>query len=305
MRKLDRASVKIPPSLANPHAAVSAEKTEAVSYYGARTPWTATYSSFSFKHYKARDVKAALRQLAGGNCAYCESKIGAVGAREVEHYRPKGGIDGTANHPGYWWLAHNWNNLLPTCRDCNKSLRQHIVAPGMTRAQVEDILSRTPKGNYGKATQFAIRGVRAVSDSCSLEAEDPLLIDPCRRDPGNELRWDFSTELTLIEPKEVEINRPSLYGEYTIKTCGLNRAELVLDRIPTLRPMRTLRTHIINRLNQWDGSQVDLDDIMKEVEVLTAHAHPEQPYAGMAAAYIRDFEEELNRWRAERGFPTF
>lgn len=304
MRKLNRASVLIPPSLGTPSTAVSDEKTNASTYYNGRIPWRADYTSYPFKYYKGRDVKAALRELAGGNCAYCESKIGAVGAREVEHYRPKGGIEGLGTHPGYWWLAHDWDNLLPTCRDCNKSLRQHIVTPGMTRTQVETLLSKTPKDSYGKATQFDVRGVRVVSETCKLEDEDPLLIDPCRRDPDNELHWDFSTELTLIEPKSTGTG-PSPYGAYTIRTCVLNRAELVLDRIPVVRQMRMLRTHIIDRLNQWDGTDAELQDINREVDVLVAFSDPDQPYAGMAAAYIRDFREELDRWRIACGLPPF
>lgn len=304
MRKLNRTSVLIPPSLGTPSAAVSDEKTNASTYYNGRMPWKADYTSYSFKQYKGRDVKAALRKLAGGNCAYCESKIGAVGAREVEHYRPKGGIEGLGTHSGYWWLAHDWDNLLPTCRDCNKSLKQHIVTPGMTTAQVEALLSKTPKDCYGKATQFDVRGVRAISKTCKLEDEDPLLIDPCRRDPDNEVHWDFSTELTLIEPKNTATG-PSPYGIYTIRTCALNRAELVLDRIPVVRQMRMLRTNIIDRLNQWNGMDAELQSIKREVEVLVAFSDPDQPYAGMAAAYVRDFREELDRWRIARGLPPF
>lgn len=304
MRKLDRANVTPPNSLSQPSNGVSAEKVNAATYYGERTPWKTSYTSFSFRHYKGDDVQASLRQLAGGNCAYCESKIGAVGAREVEHYRPKGRIQGLATHSGYWWLAHSWDNLLPTCRDCNKSLRQHIVTPGMSKAEVEVLLSKAPRTSYGKAAQFEIRGTRAVSSACNLAAEDPLLIDPSRCDPSKELCWDFSTELTLIKPKEGE-NGPSIYGDYTIKTCALNRAELVLDRIPILHMMRALRTHIVNRLNRWNNSQADLDDIISEVNILVAHTHPEQPYAGMAAAYVEDFRQELDRWRVTKGLPAF
>ena len=304
MRKLDRTAVPKPTSLAQPSVAVNTEKADAANYYSGLMPWKASYKSYSFKHYKGRDVKAALRQLAGGNCAYCESKIGAVGAKEVEHYRPKGEVEGLATHTGYWWLAHDWDNLLPTCRDCNKSLRQHIVTSGMTKNEVEILLSKTPRDNHGKATQFAIRGTRAVSDACNLAAEDPLLIDPCRRDPSRELCWNFSTELTLIEPKQ-GVNGPSAYGAYTIRTCALNRAELVLDRIPALQTMRVLRTHIINRLSLWNGLQAELTDIMNEVDVLVTHAAPEQPYAGMAAAYVDEFREELDRWRIMRGLPPF
>lgn len=304
VRKLDRSGVVAPPSLAGSSIAVTNEMANAVTYYAAHTPWAAHYTAYKFTQYRAPDVKAALRQLAGGNCAYCECKIGAVGAREVEHYRPKGGITNVVNHPGYWWLAHRWDNLLPTCRDCNKSLRQHIVQPGMTEAEVLELLTERPAVSYGKANQFDVLGPRAVGNGCNLDSEDPLLIDPCRRDPANHLTWDFSAELTLIEPKAGD-GGYSLYGSYTIRTCALNRAELVLDRIPPLRPMRALRTHIINRLNGWAGDGDDLADILAEAEALSAFTEHDQPFAGMAAAFVRDFEEELDRWRVAQGLAPF
>lgn len=267
-------------------------------------PWTVHHTSYQFRNYRGPDVKKALRQLAGGNCAYCESKIGAVGAREVEHYRPKGGIAGIALHPGYWWLANRWDNLLPTCRDCNKSLRQHIVTAGMTEAEVLDLLVNRAAVSFGKANQFEIRGQRAVGSGCDLDLEDPLLIDPCRTDPSEHIAWDFSVELTLIEPVLVAGNY-SVYGVYTIQTCALNRAELVLDRIPALRPMRVIRTRIIDRLNRWAGDAGQLADILLECETLSSFAGHDQPYAGMAAAFIRDFADELDRWRVSQGLPPF
>lgn len=304
LRKLDRASVAAPLSLAGPSQAVANEIAGANAYYRARVPWTAADISYTFRSYRGSDVKVALRQLAGGNCAYCESKIGAVGAREVEHYRPKGGITNLAGHPGYWWLAYRWDNLLPTCRDCNKSLRQHIVAVGMTEAQVLMLQGKRAAASFGKANQFDIRGTRAVGSGCSLTLEDPLLIDPCRNDPSQHITWDFSAELTLIEPVLGE-GGYSAYGVYTIRACALNRAELVLDRIPALRPMRVLRTRLINRLNRWTGDAAELADILDECKGLSSFAEHDQPYAGMAAAFIRDFEDELDRWRISQGLPLF
>jgi uncharacterized protein (TIGR02646 family) len=297
-------SVPVPPSLAEPSQAVVNEIANATAYYGARVPWTATYVSYQFRNYREPDVKIALRKLAGGNCAYCESKIGAVGAREVEHYRPKGGITDLATHPGYWWLAHRWDNLLPTCRDCNKSLRQHIVTAGMTEAQVLELQGMRAATSFGKANQFEIRGERAIGSGCNLDLEDPLLIDPCQIDPSRHVTWDFSFELTLLEPVLGE-GGYSVYGAYTIRTCALNRAELVLDRIPALRPMRALRTRLINRLNGWNGDVGELSDILLECETLSSFAEHDQPYAGMAAAFIRDFEDELDHWRVSQGLPPF
>lgn len=297
MRKLDRSVVAAPASLTG--AAASTEMANAVAHYAARVPWLAHHTAFKFKKYSNDEVNAALRSLSGGKCAYCETKIFASGAREVEHYRPKGRIRGIAGHPGYWWLAHDWDNLLPTCRDCNKRLFQHIIGPGMTRAEVEALISTKAGSTHGKHDQFEILGTRAVGDACCLVQEDALLIDPCRRDPANDIDWDFSGELTLVHAK-VGAGVPSPYGAYTIRTCALNRAQLVLDRIPPLNLIKAAKIRIVDRLNRWAGSADELDDIMAEVDGLSAFAEPDQPYAGMAAAFIREFEAELDAWFASR-----
>lgn len=300
---MDRGVVATPKSFADPSAAVRDEATLAVAYYKVRLPWTGTHTAYNFECYRPDDVKNALRALAGGNCAYCESKIGAVGAAEVEHYRPKGGVANLPAHPGYWWLALAWENLLPTCRDCNKSLRQHIVQPGMTRAEVEALLDRRARDSHGKAEQFDILGTRAVGATCNHDVEDPLLINPCSKDPSDHLKWDFAAELTLIEPAPTA-GGFSRYGAYTIKTCALNRAKLVLDRIAPMRLMRSLRDDIFRRLNRWSGNQSEFASILESVNVLAEFAKPDAAYAGMAAAYIREVEDEIGRWRIQRGFPA-
>jgi hypothetical protein len=48
-------------------------------------------------------------------CAYCEERIKTY----IEHYRPKGSVQGS-RHGGYYWLCYEWSNLLPACHECNK-----------------------------------------------------------------------------------------------------------------------------------------------------------------------------------------
>lgn len=69
--------------------------------------------------------------------------------------------------------------------------------------------------------------------------------------------------------------------------------------------MRALRTRIINRLNSWGGGAAELADILLEAETLSTFAEHDQPYAGMAAAFVRDFEDELDRWRINQGLAPF
>jgi hypothetical protein len=75
-------------------------------------------------------------------CAYCERLISGYYG-DAEHYRPKGAVtcsNGagdlvraacklpdarrpgkfvTVSHPGYFWLAYDWRNLMPSCVYCN------------------------------------------------------------------------------------------------------------------------------------------------------------------------------------------
>jgi hypothetical protein len=78
-----------------------------------------------------------LKKLFSGKCAYCETFIEQNHPGAVEHFRPKGAVSdedfnvvrigsgaNQINHPGYYWLAYEWLNLLPACYDCN-TFRYH------------------------------------------------------------------------------------------------------------------------------------------------------------------------------------
>ncbi len=73
--------------------------------------------------YKHKEVKTALCKLYHNKCAYCEGKIPEGFSERIDHFRPKNGIgkgeDKIKNHKGYYWLAYEWTNLLPTCEKCN------------------------------------------------------------------------------------------------------------------------------------------------------------------------------------------
>lgn len=101
---------------------------------------------FSFSVYKHADVKERLEELFHGKCAYCESRYSSTRPMDVEHYRPKGRVAESEGHPGYYWLAAEWTNLLPSCIDCNRrrnqfderlqdlrSLRKQDQFPGLAR----------------------------------------------------------------------------------------------------------------------------------------------------------------------------
>jgi hypothetical protein len=85
------------------------------------------------------EVKGALAVLFGGKCAYCESVFDERRQLEVDHFRPlynSLGLDGAPSPDHYWWLAYDWENLLPSCVECaqRKGARDsRSAAPGRAR----------------------------------------------------------------------------------------------------------------------------------------------------------------------------
>jgi hypothetical protein len=142
-----------------------------------------------------------------GKCAYCESLIAADQPGDLDHFRPKNRItnadgrpvlirDGNGKeipHPGYYWLAYDWRNLLPSCEDCNRPSRQKT------------------KKLIGKWDQFPVRGAHAQNPGDEAH-EQPLIINPTIQDPTDHLSVDATG---VLVPKTDE-------GATCIELFGLN-----------------------------------------------------------------------------------
>jgi hypothetical protein len=207
-----------------------------------------------------------------GKCAYCETLITANQPGDVEHYRPKGRITDSSNrrvlikdaagvdvpHPGYYWLAYDFANLLPGCMDCN----------------------RPSSGNsggvlIGKWDQFPVNGMHATNPGEEMQ-EDPLIINPINDDPENHLEID---NLGLLNHKTAK-------GEMTIKTLGLNlRQGLVEERKRTYDAVKnSARLFLIALAMRADGSQ-HFDEMQK-------HKNGMRPYAIAGRKALKDFKNE-------------
>ena len=288
-----------PPSLLA--AATLRQAQDAEAYYDT---WVTGQASFvEFTRYKENDVQQALRKMFKWKCAYCERQL-EKGSFEVEHYRPKGAVDG-CDHPGYWWLALEWTNLLPTCAACNKGLLQHIVTSDMQLAEVEALQAKRPTDLHGKRTQFPVSLSRLEAKSHDHFAEGPLLIDPTRTDPAPELRWRSDCVFSVVEPATSALG-PSVIGAETIKCVALNRIDLVENRTQVLERLRTQRIQIMDALER---AVVGADSVTINAAIQTAllriadmklSGEANQPYAGMARAFVRSFASEFESWAAAR-----
>ncbi|MBX5165310.1 MULTISPECIES: hypothetical protein [unclassified Rhizobium] len=277
-------------------AAAKAEQNAAEIYYNAWRPGMAAYGKF--KAYAGNDVIDALRKLFHGKCAYCERAI-EKGTREVEHYRPKGGV-GEPDHPGYWWLAHSWTNLLPTCGPCNKGLKQHLVTVDMTIEDVEALQAKPAAKLAGKANNFPVGTTRLTAKSDDHTIEQPRLLDPTRCEPNNYLRWSHASDFSIITPRSVA-GQPSIEGDETIRCLALNRVGLVEARTKQLNILRGQRVRIMDSLEATlelpEAAQVPaLQMVLRSVEDMQLHCSPDKEFAAMATAFVAAFRKELEEW---------
>ena len=279
MRFVDRNTVGRPVFL-GPAGGAQDELRQARAHYAGANPKT-----YEFKAYREDSIKAALESLFHGKCAYCESSYKAVGPVDVEHYRPKGKVEEEPTHVGYWWLAADWENLLPACLDCNRRRRHRVATPNMTQADL--IAAR--RASVGKKDAFPIRGHRAFGEADDITAEDPLLIDPTRSDPAQHLAWPVDNSLSVV----VAVDRgglPDQYGDASIKCYALNRHGLVEARTAVLGRLKLDRDHMTRLLDialelSNPERQKLIDEAMTVRAQLESQCAPDQPYSALAKVF--------------------
>jgi uncharacterized protein (TIGR02646 family) len=247
VRRLNRGPC--PHSLDGPQSRGGRETVRAIDFFS--DSGNAKKRFEAFESYRSSDVSAALREMGGGKCAYCEGRYDATAPADREHFRPKGEVlleDGTTTKPGYYWLAAAWLNLLPSCYDCNR-VREH--ADG----------SKSGKGSRFPLADEKKRAARPGDET----REAPLLIDPSSEDP--EMHVDFSDEGICTATTS--------RGLASVEVYGLNRIDLVANRRRYLLRIRAQLT----RYRFWrslvvqhprdesllDGAEFELKELMRFV----------------------------------------
>ncbi len=242
--------------------------------------------SYTFKYYKHPEVKDPLVRIFHGKCAYCESFYSSTQPMDVEHFRPKGAVAEDPAHPGYYWLAATWDNLLPSCIDCNRARKQ------------KDVVEKTTL-LLGKKDKFPVGGTRAQEPEDLLSAESAYLLDPSRDDPDQFL--EFDTELGVVVPRH-QTGEPHRRALESIEIYGLNRSGLVTDRLHILR-MIDHHLRVVERLTkvrdgldseELKGLQQIVDEVITfELRAIFEMRNHDRPYAGMARQVIREVAPDL------------
>jgi uncharacterized protein (TIGR02646 family) len=226
MIRVDRSRVKLPDDLVHK---LRKEQQKLIAFHKEMGAGSKRSQQRTFDYSILSQTRPFLRNLFNNKCAYCESLlVGQSG--DLENYRPKGTIeerDGTVLREGYWWLAHEWDNLHIACATCN---RLH------------------------KRNKFPIAGPRAepMTKGVALQREAPLLLDPCADDPAVFL--SFLPDGT-VRPGGI-INSPGKFvkgasnyerGAATIEILGLNRKDLVEARYRLRQTVEKLLPQLAKR----------------------------------------------------------
>ncbi|WP_067503979.1 hypothetical protein [Actinoplanes sp. TFC3] len=204
-----------------------------------------------------------------GKCAYCETKMSAQSWGAAEHYRPKSRIsvrdlatkklvaqqNPGGSTSGYYWLAHDWRNIVPACDRCNSG--------------------------DAKQDQFPIQGTRVWSpaqlndpaDTAELNGvEQPLLLHPCIDEPADHLRFGVAG---AIAPKN-----DSDRGRETIEICRLSRGALAEERQAV---QEQVRSAVMMAFVEADLKRVPLKQCLQAVHDKYAEEKAEYSAAGRQA----------------------
>lgn len=268
---------KEPPSLASDNTLK--ERQSVLDFYAS---WDGQAKFDGFKAYKNPDIRAALEEAFGGKCAYCETYYAATQPVAIEHFRPKGEvtIDSKRVPPGYYWLASEWTNLLPSCTDCNSPRSQDLPEGSRTA---------------GKANAFPLAkgSIRATAPGAEKK-EKRLLLHPYFDFPEKHLEfvWDTGT----VDDGWVRPKRGSTKGAETIRVCGLQRRGLrarrrdrLLDLLAHLESVVEARNNAVRHpddpelLAQYERRLIEVSRFVAD------HA----PYSTMCRQVVESYHAKL------------
>ncbi len=279
MIAIDRNSIPIPEYLNTPERGGQFERKRAEEFFALPENKEKKMHP-EFKAYKNKKVAKALVDLFNGKCAYCESTYMVASPTDIEHYRPKSAVmvDGKLKRPGYYWLAADWENLLPSCIDCNRIRQHNIVGIGPLK--------------LGKGNRFPLdmnlEDRKDLELSPGVEQEEKrLLLDPCRDNPEDHLEF---FEDGTVRAKKKNGGQQSKIGRASIEVYALLRKPLVDER-------RSRALQVLDQiatanflLKKFDSEKDDevLEHLKRVVAELKRQIADDRPYLALTRKLVKE-----------------
>lgn len=220
-------------------------------------------------------LREAFEAASDGKCWYTECK--SPGAdNDIDHFRPKGKVREDRQHPGYYWLAFDWQNMRLSCQRSNRPR----IAPGARVAG-------------GKSTRFPLlaTGVRANAAGDDLRLEHPALLDPT--EPGDPILLSFlpNGEIDLspqfrgnaVAEAKIDASRLGLHLNWPKFVEGRMTLYNLIERLVR----RGEREAPADYLGMPQASQA-FKDVIGDLKRLM---NPTAEYAAAAKVYVESFKD--------------
>lgn len=185
--------------------------------------------------------KWLLLNIFNNKCAYCETPVVRF-TLHAEHYWPKGRVTVNnkrvkikddlgqdQNHPGYFWLAFHWTNLLPACEFCNAANGKRNEFP-IRQTTYLSVLRKLTKTECKSLKQKLIQSsnwpdVFYFQPVDLDDKEGRLLLHPYLDDPRKSLTFDDFGQ-AVAKGKGEDKRR----GEESIRIFNLNDGNIIPQR---------------------------------------------------------------------------
>lgn len=187
-------------------------------------------------------LRAAFANFSNDKCWYVECKnLGTDD--DIDHFRPKLGVKEAPEHPGYYWLAFDWQNMRLSCHRANRP---------RTNPETGE--------TGGKAGHFPLidPATRAMTPSDDLAHEMPALLDPTRLADVVMLSFKPNGEVDLspeykgqpVPEAKFEASRMYLHLNWPkfrdARVILYNQIERIVDRGAREAPLDHSGLHAVN-----------------------------------------------------------
>jgi uncharacterized protein (TIGR02646 family) len=227
-----------------------------------------TDHKFNNHYYAHKTVRKGLNELYHDKCAYCESDTRATAESRIDHYRPKSEVKEDPQHPGYYWLAYEWSNLVPACEKCNNAKSSFF-----------------PIDTEGKRVMGPVfddkRNLDCLAASKIYRDEKPLILHPEIDEPERHIIFLTNGSLKDITQR----------GKWTIQICKLNRVELVLKRKEIIDDFRNELEDKIKILEKHENSKDAIKDSFYQLfQRILFKTSPDKSFSMLGVFMFEKFE---------------